>query len=136
MSLYQAVFQTRAFYLKLQLGTPGVLNIQPGPGFNPGARGADHPLSVPCLQQDFRLKNTDHMRPDVVLLLRGSERAFLRQLVCSSPAALFRWGVLRATIRIIAIFRALARNRSQTGMPPTAIRSPVCLGQNAGQFAG
>ena len=63
------------------------------------------------------MKNTDHMRPDVVLLLRGSERAFLRQLVCSSPAALFRWGVLRATIRITAAFRALARRGAQTGRP-------------------
>uniref|UniRef100_A0A8C4ZFI9 Myosin IXb n=1 Tax=Gadus morhua TaxID=8049 RepID=A0A8C4ZFI9_GADMO len=67
--------------------------------------------------KDFRVKNTDHMRPDVVLLLRGSERAFLRQLVCSSPAALFRWGVLRATIRITAAFRALARRGAQTGRP-------------------
>ncbi|XP_030218971.1 unconventional myosin-IXb isoform X2 [Gadus morhua] len=67
--------------------------------------------------KDFRVKNTDHMRPDVVLLLRGSERAFLRQLVCSSPAALFRWGVLRATIRITAAFRALARRGAQTDSP-------------------
>ncbi|CAL8344099.1 unnamed protein product [Merluccius merluccius] len=63
--------------------------------------------------KDFREKNMDHMRPDVVLLLRGSERAFLRQLVCSSPVALFRWGILRATIRIIATFNALARERAK-----------------------
>ena len=94
------------------------------------------PFSVPCIRQDFRVKNTDHMRPDVVLLLRGSERAFLRQLVCSSPAALFRWGILRATIRITAIFRAMARQRAQTGRPPQGVRSPVCLGENPGRFAG
>ncbi|CAL8279415.1 unnamed protein product [Lota lota] len=67
--------------------------------------------------KDFRVKNTDHMRPDVVLLLRGSERAFLRQLVCSSPTALFRWGILRATIHIIATFKAMARQRAQTVGP-------------------
>ncbi|KAJ3595340.1 hypothetical protein NHX12_004644 [Muraenolepis orangiensis] len=64
--------------------------------------------------KDFREKNTDHMRPDVVVLLRGSERAFLRQLVCSSPVALFRWGLLRATIRILATFNALGRQRAET----------------------
>ncbi|KAG7246901.1 hypothetical protein CRUP_002055, partial [Coryphaenoides rupestris] len=64
--------------------------------------------------KDFREKNTDHMRLDAVQLLRGSKRAFLRQLVCSSPAALFRWGILRATLRILATFKALAHQRAQT----------------------
>ncbi|KAL0966531.1 hypothetical protein UPYG_G00296380 [Umbra pygmaea] len=62
--------------------------------------------------QDFRKKNTDHMRPDIVALLRSSELAFMRQLIGSDPVAVFRWGILRATIRIIAAFNKLGRNRA------------------------
>ena len=52
------------------------------------------------------------MRPEVVSLLRSSERSFLHQLVASSPEALFRWGVLRATIRILSVFKNLGRQRA------------------------
>ncbi|XP_077414484.1 unconventional myosin-IXb isoform X2 [Vanacampus margaritifer] len=55
----------------------------------------------------FLERNTEHVKPEVVSLLRGSERAFLHHLVASSPEALFRWGVLRATFRILAVFKSL-----------------------------
>ncbi|XP_061587393.1 unconventional myosin-IXb-like [Cololabis saira] len=63
--------------------------------------------------KDFRKKNAEHMRPGVVSLLRSSERAFLHHLVASSPEALFRWGVLRATIRILAVFKNMGRQRAE-----------------------
>ncbi|KAM6918696.1 unconventional myosin-IXb-like [Xenentodon cancila] len=63
--------------------------------------------------KDFRKKNTEHMRPEVVSLLRSSERSFLHHLVASSPEALFRWGVLRATIRILAVFKNMGRRRAE-----------------------
>ncbi|XP_073346792.1 unconventional myosin-IXb isoform X2 [Pagrus major] len=63
--------------------------------------------------KDFREKNTEHMRPEVVSLMRSSERAFLHHLVASSPEALFRWGVLRATIRILTVFKNLGRQRAE-----------------------
>ncbi|XP_019109785.2 unconventional myosin-IXb isoform X2 [Larimichthys crocea] len=63
--------------------------------------------------KDFLQKNAEHMRPEVVSLLRSSERAFLHHLVASSPEALFRWGVLRATIRILAVFKSLGRQRAE-----------------------
>ncbi|XP_070774290.1 unconventional myosin-IXb isoform X2 [Enoplosus armatus] len=63
--------------------------------------------------KDFRQKNTEHMRPEVVSLLRTSERAFLHHLVASSPEALFRWGVLRATIRILTVFKNMGRQRAE-----------------------
>uniref|UniRef100_A0A3B4AN60 Uncharacterized protein n=1 Tax=Periophthalmus magnuspinnatus TaxID=409849 RepID=A0A3B4AN60_9GOBI len=63
--------------------------------------------------KDFVEKNCEHMRPEVVSLLRSSERAFLHHLVCSSHQALFRWGVVRATIRIISVFKHLARRRAE-----------------------
>ncbi|XP_029309777.1 unconventional myosin-IXb isoform X2 [Cottoperca gobio] len=62
--------------------------------------------------KDFRQKNTEHMRPEVISLLRSSQRAFVHHLVASSPEALFRWGVLRATIRILTVFKNLGRQRA------------------------
>ncbi|XP_054482584.1 unconventional myosin-IXb isoform X2 [Anoplopoma fimbria] len=64
--------------------------------------------------KDFRQKNTEHMGPEVIALLRSSERAFVHHLVASSPEALFRWGVLRATIRILTVFRKLGRQRAES----------------------
>uniref|UniRef100_A0AAQ4R808 Myosin IXb n=1 Tax=Gasterosteus aculeatus aculeatus TaxID=481459 RepID=A0AAQ4R808_GASAC len=62
----------------------------------------------------FRQKNTEHIRPEVISLLRSSERAFVHHLVASSPEALFRWGVLRATIRILTVFKKLGRQRAES----------------------
>uniref|UniRef100_A0A674PFG0 Myosin IXB n=1 Tax=Takifugu rubripes TaxID=31033 RepID=A0A674PFG0_TAKRU len=63
--------------------------------------------------QDFRRENNEHMPPEVVSLLRSSEQSFFHHLVASSPEALFRWGVLRATIRIIAVFKSMGRHRAE-----------------------
>ncbi|KAK2835514.1 hypothetical protein Q5P01_015998 [Channa striata] len=60
--------------------------------------------------KDFREKNTDHMRPDIVALLRSSDRAYVRQLIGMDPVAMFRWGILRATIRGIAAFSEAGRS--------------------------
>ncbi|XP_039510729.1 unconventional myosin-IXb isoform X3 [Pimephales promelas] len=60
--------------------------------------------------KDFREKNTDHMRPDIVALLRSSECSYLRQLIGSNPVAVFRWGILRATIRTLAVFNEAGRS--------------------------
>lgn len=60
--------------------------------------------------QDFREKNTDHMRPDIVALLRSSDRAYVRQLIGMDPVAMFRWGILRATIRGLAAFNEAGRS--------------------------
>lgn len=65
------------------------------------------------LLQDFCQKNTEHMRPEAVSLLRSSGHSFVHHLVASSPEALFRWGVLRATIRIIAAFKIIGRRRAE-----------------------
>lgn len=70
-------------------------------------------MSVTIFLQDFLKENTEHMRPEVVSLLRSSGRAFLHQLVASSPEALFRWGVLRATIRILSVFKNMGRQRAE-----------------------
>ncbi|KAL6104021.1 uncharacterized protein ACO6RY_13840 [Pungitius sinensis] len=64
--------------------------------------------------KDFRQKNTEHIRPEVISLLRSSGRAFVHHLVASNPEALFRWGVLRATIRILSVFKKLGRQRAES----------------------
>ncbi|MED6260847.1 hypothetical protein ATANTOWER_030193, partial [Ataeniobius toweri] len=63
--------------------------------------------------KDFKKKNTEHMRPEVVSLLRSSELSFLHHLVASNPEALFRWSILRATIRIVSVLKKLLRQRAE-----------------------
>ncbi|XP_061549629.1 unconventional myosin-IXb isoform X2 [Phycodurus eques] len=69
--------------------------------------------SVTYCIKGFLEKNTDHVRPEVISLLRGSERAFLHHLVASSPEAVFRWGVLRATFHILAVFKSFGRKHAE-----------------------
>ncbi|MED6236157.1 hypothetical protein ATANTOWER_005161, partial [Ataeniobius toweri] len=59
--------------------------------------------------KDFREKNTDHMRPDIVALLKSSRRAFICGLMGIDPVATFRWAVLRAYFRAIVAFREAGR---------------------------
>ncbi|XP_050970102.1 unconventional myosin-IXAa isoform X4 [Labeo rohita] len=55
--------------------------------------------------KDFREKNTDHMRPDIVALLKSSKSAFIGGLIGIDPVATFRWAVLRAYFRAMVAFR-------------------------------
>ncbi|XP_072517059.1 unconventional myosin-IXAa isoform X2 [Salminus brasiliensis] len=55
--------------------------------------------------KDFREKNTDHMRPDIVALLKSSKNAFIGGLIGIDPVATFRWAVLRAYFRAVVAFR-------------------------------
>ncbi|XP_072924590.1 unconventional myosin-IXb-like isoform X4 [Hemitrygon akajei] len=63
--------------------------------------------------KDFREKNTDYMRPDIVALLRGSDSAFIRELIGMDPVSVFRWATLRAAIRAVAAFNEAARLRAK-----------------------
>ncbi|KFQ17700.1 Unconventional myosin-IXb, partial [Merops nubicus] len=63
--------------------------------------------------KDFREKNMDYMRPDIVALLRGSDSAYVRELIGMDPVAVFRWAVLRAAIQAMAVFAAAGRQRAQ-----------------------
>ncbi|KAM7409873.1 hypothetical protein PAMA_001391 [Pampus argenteus] len=77
--------------------------------------------------KDFREKNTDHMRPDIVALLRSSDCAYVRQLIGMDPVAMFRWGILRATIRGIAAFNEAGRSwaTKTSGVVRPISRSPL-----------
>ena len=57
--------------------------------------------------RDFREKNLDLMRPDIVSVLKVSQMAFVRELVCSDPLALFRWQILKAFFKAYFIFSKL-----------------------------
>ncbi|XP_051234289.1 unconventional myosin-IXAa isoform X2 [Dicentrarchus labrax] len=63
--------------------------------------------------KDFREKNTDHMRPDIVALLKSSKNAFICGLMGIDPAATFRWAVLRAYFRALVAFREAGKRHTQ-----------------------
>ncbi|XP_064187765.1 si:zfos-588f8.1 isoform X4 [Anguilla rostrata] len=77
--------------------------------------------------KDFREKNTDHMRSDIVALLRSSDRAYVRQLIGMDPVAMFRWGILRATIRGMAAFNEAGRRwaAKTAGVVRPSCRTPL-----------
>ncbi|XP_065604866.1 unconventional myosin-IXb isoform X7 [Cyrtonyx montezumae] len=63
--------------------------------------------------KDFREKNMDYMRPDIVALLRSSDSAYVRELIGMDPVAVFRWAVLRAAVQALAVFAEAGRQRAQ-----------------------
>lgn len=56
---------------------------------------------------DFREKNSDLMRPDIVGVLKSSSSTFVRELVGTDPLAMFRWQILRAFFKAYFIFSKL-----------------------------
>ncbi|XP_060088740.1 unconventional myosin-IXb [Heteronotia binoei] len=63
--------------------------------------------------KDFREKNMDYMRPDIVALLRGSDSAYVRELLGMDPVAVFRWATLRAAVQAMAVFAEAGRQRAR-----------------------
>ena len=57
--------------------------------------------------RDFREKNLDLMRPDIVSVLKSSQLAFVRELVGADPLAIFRWQILKAFFKAYFIFSKL-----------------------------
>ncbi|KAL1773262.1 unconventional myosin-IXb isoform X3 [Sigmodon hispidus] len=74
--------------------------------------------------KDFREKNMDYMRPDIVALLRGSDSSYVRQLIGMDPVAVFRWAVLRAAIRAMAVLREAGRLRAERAEKAAGVSSP------------
>ncbi|KAI2648658.1 Unconventional myosin-IXAb [Labeo rohita] len=63
--------------------------------------------------KDFREKNTDHMRPDIVALLKSSRNAFICGLMGIDPVATFRWAVIRAYFRALVAFREAGKRHKE-----------------------
>ncbi|XP_045408714.1 unconventional myosin-IXb isoform X10 [Lemur catta] len=79
--------------------------------------------------KDFREKNMDYMRPDIVALLRGSDSSYVRELIGMDPVAVFRWAVLRAAIQAMAVLREAGRLRAERAEKATAgMGSPSARG--------
>uniref|UniRef100_A0A669PJK6 Myosin IXA n=1 Tax=Phasianus colchicus TaxID=9054 RepID=A0A669PJK6_PHACC len=90
--------------------------------------------------KDFREKNTDHMRPDIVALLRSSRNAFICGMIGIDPVAVFRWAVLRAFFRAMVAFREAGKRyvEKKTGkwagfltLPKHSVSSHVFKSQKA-----
>ncbi|KAF0040544.1 hypothetical protein F2P81_006442 [Scophthalmus maximus] len=77
--------------------------------------------------KDFREKNTDHMRPDIVALLKSSKNAFICGLMGIDPVATFRWAVLRSYFRALVAFREAGRRHThkKTGITRKNPRTPL-----------
>jgi hypothetical protein len=66
---------------------------------------------------DFREKNMDLMRHDIVSVLKNSSMAFVRELVGNDPVAVFRWAIVRAFFRAYFAFNdAGKRQRAFRGI--------------------
>uniref|UniRef100_A0A8C9ASP9 Myosin IXB n=1 Tax=Prolemur simus TaxID=1328070 RepID=A0A8C9ASP9_PROSS len=79
--------------------------------------------------KDFREKNMDYMRPDIVALLRGSDSSYVRELIGMDPVAVFRWAVLRAAVQAMAVLREAGRLRAERAEKATAgMGSPSARG--------
>uniref|UniRef100_A0A8K9UYD8 Myosin IXA n=1 Tax=Oncorhynchus mykiss TaxID=8022 RepID=A0A8K9UYD8_ONCMY len=78
--------------------------------------------------KDFREKNTDHMRPDIVALLKSSKNAFICGLMGIDPPATFRWAVLRAFFRAMVAFRESGKRHvhRKTGHDAAAPCAVLC----------
>ncbi|XP_078691170.1 unconventional myosin-IXb-like isoform X8 [Branchiostoma floridae x Branchiostoma belcheri] len=73
--------------------------------------------------QDFREKNIDLMRSDIVSVLKNSHMAFVREIISTDPVAVFRWAILRAFFRSVSAFRdAGKRWKANQGKPRPAPR--------------
>ena len=57
--------------------------------------------------KEFREKNLDLMRSDIVCLLKSSSSAFVRELVGHDPLSIFRWQILKAFFKAYFIFTKL-----------------------------
>uniref|UniRef100_A0A667ZSN8 Myosin IXA n=1 Tax=Myripristis murdjan TaxID=586833 RepID=A0A667ZSN8_9TELE len=75
--------------------------------------------------KDFREKNTDHMRPDIVALLKSSKNAFICGLIGIDPSATFRWAVLRAYFRALVAFREAGKRHTQKKTGEKSPRTPL-----------
>lgn len=82
----------------------------------------------PAFIQDFREKNTDHMRPDIVALLKSSKNAFICGLMGIDPVATFRWAVLRAYFRALVAFREAGRRHTHKKTGEQMSVNPIKLG--------
>uniref|UniRef100_A0A914PHG0 Myosin motor domain-containing protein n=1 Tax=Panagrolaimus davidi TaxID=227884 RepID=A0A914PHG0_9BILA len=59
----------------------------------------------------FREKNKDLMRHDVMMVLKNSKSAFVRELVGDDPIAIYRWNLVRNTFKAVNAFKKSIQSR-------------------------
>ncbi|XP_052828160.1 unconventional myosin-IXAa isoform X12 [Octopus bimaculoides] len=64
---------------------------------------------------DFREKNSDLIRTDIVGVLKNSSSVFVKELLGVDPVAILRWGLLRAFFRCVAAFISAGKEYQQNG---------------------
>ncbi|XP_069979084.1 unconventional myosin-IXb [Penaeus vannamei] len=57
---------------------------------------------------DFREKNLDLMRPELISVLKNSQYSIVREVAGADPVAVFRWSILRAFFRAVSAFHGAA----------------------------
>ncbi|XP_042236083.1 unconventional myosin-IXb-like isoform X2 [Homarus americanus] len=57
---------------------------------------------------DFREKNLDLMRPELICVLKNSRYSIVREVAGADPVAVFRWSILRAFFRAVSAFHGAA----------------------------
>ncbi|GAB1606082.1 unconventional myosin-IXAa-like [Argonauta hians] len=64
---------------------------------------------------DFREKNSDLIRTDIVGVLKNSSSVFVKELLGVDPVAILRWGLLRAFFRCVAAFISAGKQYQANG---------------------
>ncbi|CAL1546779.1 unnamed protein product [Lymnaea stagnalis] len=70
---------------------------------------------VKYLVKDFREKNLDLVRSEIVDTLKKSSLAFVRELMGIDPVAVLRWSVVRAFFRCFFAFKKAGEHYRKTG---------------------
>ncbi|XP_061172961.1 unconventional myosin-IXa-like [Saccostrea echinata] len=70
---------------------------------------------VKYLIKDFREKNVDQVRPDIVSVLKSSNLAFLRELTGLDPVAVLRWSIIKTLVKSVFAFIAAGRTYRNNG---------------------
>ncbi|KAI9565582.1 hypothetical protein GHT06_009374 [Daphnia sinensis] len=79
---------------------------------------------------EFREKNLDLMKADIVAVLKSSQYAFVRELVGGDPVAVFRWAILRAFIRAyFAFIESGKRHRETNASGPDSLTGKGKIGE-------
>ncbi|XP_076443388.1 unconventional myosin-IXb-like isoform X3 [Babylonia areolata] len=65
--------------------------------------------------KDFREKNSDLVRPEIVSTMKNSSMAFVRELMGIDPVAVLRWSVVRTFFQCFFAFISAGRRYRTTG---------------------
>uniref|UniRef100_A0ABM0MC57 Unconventional myosin-IXa-like n=1 Tax=Saccoglossus kowalevskii TaxID=10224 RepID=A0ABM0MC57_SACKO len=68
--------------------------------------------------KEFREKNNDLMRSDIVAVLKNSNMSFVRELIGADPVAVFRWAIVRAFFRSCNAFMTAGKQYRKRGGKP------------------